>query len=52
MSDGFAALGEGRSDEPTGVVAETGQLVNIGKPDRFNLIALDFLAFRGLRSGR
>jgi hypothetical protein len=47
MSDGFADLGEGRSDDPTGVVAETDQLVNIGKRERFNRLALDFLAFAG-----
>lgn len=29
------------------VVAETDQLVNVGKPERFNRLALDFLAFAG-----
>jgi pimeloyl-ACP methyl ester carboxylesterase len=29
------------------VVTETDQLVNVGKPDRFNRLALDFLAFAG-----
>lgn len=29
------------------VVAETDQLVNLGKPERFNRLALDFLAFAG-----
>ena len=29
------------------VVAETDQLVNVGKPDRFDRLALDFLAFAG-----
>ena len=29
------------------VVAEADQLVNIGKPERFNRLALDFLAFAG-----
>ena len=52
MSDGFANVGEGRSDGPTGLVAETDHLVNIGKPERFNRLALDFLPFAGWRSGR
>ena len=29
------------------VVAETDQLVNVGKPERFNRLALVFLAFAG-----
>ena len=29
------------------VVAETDQLVNVGEPERFNPLALDFLAFAG-----
>lgn len=29
------------------VVVETDQLVNVGKPERFNRLALDFLAFAG-----
>jgi pimeloyl-ACP methyl ester carboxylesterase len=29
------------------VMAETDQLVNVGKPERFNRLALDFLAFAG-----
>lgn len=29
------------------VVAGADQLVNVGKPDRFNRLALDFLAFAG-----
>ena len=29
------------------VVTETDRLVNVGKPDRFNRLALDFLAFAG-----
>jgi pimeloyl-ACP methyl ester carboxylesterase len=29
------------------VVAETDQLVNVGMPERFNRLALDFLAFAG-----
>lgn len=29
------------------VVAEAHQLVNVGKPERFNRLALDFLAFAG-----
>ena len=29
------------------VVAETDQLVHVGKPQRFNRLALDFLAFAG-----
>jgi hypothetical protein len=28
-------------------VAETDQLVNVGKPERFNRLVLDFLAFAG-----
>jgi hypothetical protein len=46
-SDGFADQGEGRSDDPTGVVAETDQLLNVGKPERFNQLALDLPAFAG-----
>jgi pimeloyl-ACP methyl ester carboxylesterase len=38
--------GFGRSDAPSGPFSdETDQLVNVGKPERFNRLALDFLAF-------
>jgi hypothetical protein len=30
-----------------GAVAETNQLVSVGKPQRFNRLPLDFLAFAG-----
>ena len=44
IADLMAAQVPGAS---TRVVAETDQLVNVGKPDRFNRLALDFLAFAG-----
>ena len=49
IADLMAAQAPGAS---TRVVAETDQLVNVGKPDRFNRLALDFLAFAGYVSGR
>jgi hypothetical protein len=44
MADLVAAPFPGASKR---VVAETDQLVNVGKPERFNRLALDFLAFAG-----
>jgi hypothetical protein len=44
IADLMAAQVPGAS---TRVVAETDQLVNVGKPDWFNRLALDFLAFAG-----
>lgn len=61
MSDGFTEAGQCRlSYERAGelvaervpggskrVIAEADQLVNVAKPERFDRLALDFLAFAG-----
>ena len=43
----YERAGRGFPGASKRVVAETDQLVNVDEPDRFNRLALDFLAFAG-----
>ena len=47
--DGFPVVlvHSGLMDARVGAVAETNQLVSVGKPERFNRLPLEFLAFAG-----